>query len=153
MVLTCQINMAYQPDSTGVFTDTANMIDHIGECTNLSVGYMFQHGKREWQDFPFLFDLRDALISLDPALLQLERQPGEDDFDWSYYEPRPGMGGTMAPPFEDSLDDVHYARLYSLVKEYPEAAADLLFDIGLSAEDMADKIYELTGAIPSTGWN
>ena len=32
-----------RPDSTGVFTDTANLTDLIGECTNVSCGYEAEH--------------------------------------------------------------------------------------------------------------
>lgn len=41
-------------DETGVFTDSANYVDIIPECTNLSVGYYNEHTSQEYQDYEFL---------------------------------------------------------------------------------------------------
>lgn len=54
----------YHPDSTGVFTDSANFAGDLPNCTNLSVGYFSQHSAAESLDFYFLEGLLDALISL-----------------------------------------------------------------------------------------
>lgn len=54
----------YQPDPTGVFTDSANFTGDLPNVTNLSVGYHSQHSRDEWLDFYFLEGLLDALISL-----------------------------------------------------------------------------------------
>jgi hypothetical protein len=42
------------PDDTGSFTDTRSYIQHIPECTNLSVGYDHAHSISEWQSLPYL---------------------------------------------------------------------------------------------------
>src|ERR1035437_5455067 len=75
----------YSPDSTGVFTDTANYTDLIGECTNLSVGYQHAHSERETLDTAFLSRLFAALCTLDPASLVSERLPGEMSSDYGGY--------------------------------------------------------------------
>src|ERR1035437_8714888 len=84
----------YQPDSTGVFTDTANYTDLIGECTNLSVGYQHAHSERETLDTVFLSHLFDALCTLDPALLVSERLPGDLSNDYGGYA---YVGGWASP--------------------------------------------------------
>lgn len=68
-----------RPDSTGVFTDTANLTDLIGECTNVSCGYDAEHSVNESLDLEYLQNLRDALLLVDFEQLPTKRKPGEDD--------------------------------------------------------------------------
>lgn len=73
--------LRYRPDDTGTFTDTANYTDLVGECTNLSVGYMCNHGPRETLDVAHLVALRDAMVRyFDARNLTFERLPGEIDY-------------------------------------------------------------------------
>ena len=44
------LDLGYRSDSTGVFTDTANYMHLVSECTNLSVGYEREHGPTETLD-------------------------------------------------------------------------------------------------------
>ena len=55
-------SLSYSPDNTGSFTDTANYIRLIPECTNVSVGYDFEHGPSEMLDVAHLVALRDAVV-------------------------------------------------------------------------------------------
>lgn len=74
----------YRPNK-GVFTDTAHYVDHIGECTNLSVGYFDQHHKHEALDVLFLSRLFAALTEVDASRLVATRKPGEtEQGKWSY---------------------------------------------------------------------
>lgn len=78
--------LAYRPDDTGVFTDTANYTDVIGECTNLSVGYDRAHGSKETQDVAHLARLYTALCSVRADQLETVRLPGDidpEDRAWS----------------------------------------------------------------------
>ena len=72
---TDDMSLAYFPDNSGVFTDSANLIDHIPECTNLSVGYKHQHGDGEYQDVTFLQMLADQLCRVQWDKLPTERDP------------------------------------------------------------------------------
>ena len=65
----------YMPCDTGVYTDTAEFIGLIPECTNISVGYKHQHGDREWQDVEFLWKLAGTCVSIQWDLLPTERDP------------------------------------------------------------------------------
>ena len=54
-----------EPDNTGVFTDSANFIGLISECTNISVGYYNEHTNKERQNMTFLIKLAKACVSVD----------------------------------------------------------------------------------------
>ena len=45
----------------GIFTDTANLIYNIPECTNLSVGYFNHHTQLEWINMQFVHKLIQVL--------------------------------------------------------------------------------------------
>ncbi len=84
-VLNTGTPLAYAPDDSGIFTDTANYTDLIGECTNLSVGYENAHTNRECLDVDHVERLFHALCALSPDSLVSSRQPGDDDPDWHTY--------------------------------------------------------------------
>lgn len=78
-------DVTLRPDNTGVFTDTANLTDLIGECTNVSCGYEAEHTPHENLDVEYLFKLLDALLLVDFESLPTVRKPGEQDpADWGY---------------------------------------------------------------------
>lgn len=68
-----------KPDPTGTFTDTANYISLIGECTNVSIGYHNEHGGNEILDLEYLLWLREKMIAIDVEKLASvsERKAGE----------------------------------------------------------------------------
>lgn len=49
--------LKYIKDDGGVYTDSAEFVDLIPECTNVSVGYYSEHTMRESQDIRHLVDL------------------------------------------------------------------------------------------------
>lgn len=84
----------FAPDDGGVFTDTANFTDDIAECTNVSIGYMYEHTSNEVLDTKYLFALRDKCLEVKWDELPTERVPGTVEYskswgshvDWSWYE-------------------------------------------------------------------
>jgi hypothetical protein len=82
--------MRYVPSDDGVFTDSANYTDLVGECTNVAVGYQHEHTVRETLDTWHLFALADAVIAADWSALTYARVPGEIDADeWHRYSHHP----------------------------------------------------------------
>lgn len=80
------IGMKHQRCDTGVFTDSANYTDLVGECTNLSIGYEMEHSKKEKVDLAFLMNMSKALIAMNYEELVYSRKPGEideSDYVWS----------------------------------------------------------------------
>jgi hypothetical protein len=135
------LGMGHRPDPGGVFTDTANYMDLVGECTNLSVGYANEHSRDECLDVPYLRDLRDALLSLDGRDLIAERKPGEYDEDWQL----PGDHWQ-----DDDQEPLHgYSRpsLYQLVRDNPNEVADFLEGYGFGRRELEDAILERGGIV------
>lgn len=74
----------YEPDDTGVYTDTAEYVDLVPECTNVSVGYRHEHTPQETLDLRHVVKLRDALLHLDTDALPIARTATADSdaLDW-----------------------------------------------------------------------
>jgi hypothetical protein len=128
----------FKPCDRGVFTDTANYVDLIGECTNLSVGYFKQHGPMEHTNLSFAASLRDALVKADWASLVFKRQPGEADPDWAWDDKygfndysRGSTGdhayGDLDPEIED-LEDY--------IRAYPWVVAQFLHEQGVTVDEL-----------------
>jgi hypothetical protein len=73
--------LMFGPDATGVFTDSANFVGSIGNCTNLSVGYDWQHTEDEFLDVEFSDLLLHALLTAcwDRVADAARENPVEDD--------------------------------------------------------------------------
>jgi hypothetical protein len=65
----------YAPDDTGVYTDTAEFVDIISECTNISVGYMDEHTTGESLDLTHLYHLVNRAININWESLPATRNP------------------------------------------------------------------------------
>ena len=65
----------YTPDNTGIYTDTASYAGIIPECTNLSIGYKGEHGRREKQSISHVMGLIETLKSFDETHLLVDREP------------------------------------------------------------------------------
>ena len=135
--------MGYKPCSGGIFTDTANYIYEIGECTNLSCGYQDEHSKDEVLDFEHLSAMRLACINMNWEDLPSVRAPGEDDPDamgWGSrfglsvkhgkkYAPIPWEDEYVAPDMED-LRSMTYVGLHQWVQDNlhdPDTLTDVLW--------------------------
>ena len=90
--------LMYAPDATGVYTDTAEFINVIPECTNVSVGYMNEHTTNESLDLRHLGALIRRCIQIDWEALPTARDPLEDELRdnqmwWEGYKDDFGIGG------------------------------------------------------------
>lgn len=93
--------LSYKKDDGGVYTDSAEFVDIIPECTNVSVGYYKEHTFDERQDIKHLESLAEACLRVDWESLPTERDPSKSDYksygskdygygDWSYPSSRGG---------------------------------------------------------------
>lgn len=63
-------------DPTGVYTDSASLMEDIAECTNISVGYYNEHKKTEMQNISYLKRLAEAAVKVDWNNLPVKRKVG-----------------------------------------------------------------------------
>lgn len=64
-----------EPDDTGIMTDSAQFVDLVPECTNISVGYYNEHTVKEIQDIEYLTNLCKACVLVDWESLPVMRDP------------------------------------------------------------------------------
>jgi hypothetical protein len=67
------------PDDTGIMTDSAQFMDIVPECTNISVGYNYEHTIKEIQDIDFLSKLCRSCVLIDWESLPIVRNPDEEE--------------------------------------------------------------------------
>jgi hypothetical protein len=72
--------LSYKKDDGGVYTDSAEFVDIIPECTNLSVGYYKEHTTNESQDIEHLEKLAEACLRVDWENLPTERDPSFTEY-------------------------------------------------------------------------
>lgn len=75
--LSADERLLYAPSDRGVYTDTAEFVDFIPECTNIGCGYYRQHTQDEWLDLNFLTALYERALKLDWESLPTKRNPME----------------------------------------------------------------------------
>jgi hypothetical protein len=66
-------------DTTGVYTDSASLMEDIAECTNISVGYYNEHRGTEMQNITYLKELAEASIKVDWQSLPVKRKVGYNE--------------------------------------------------------------------------
>lgn len=87
------MTLAFSPNDTGVFTDSANLTHLIPECTNLSIGYKHQHGDGEWQNVSFLRILAAQLVQVQWGSLPTQRDPSVKEPDTHFGRWMTGVTG------------------------------------------------------------
>lgn len=98
----------FKNDSTGVYTDSAEFLDIIPECTNLSVGYFDEHTLTEKQDIEFLELLSLAILKIDWENLPIIRSINECKYTGKKSKKTYGYGN-YGNYFDDD-DDIYTTR-------------------------------------------
>jgi hypothetical protein len=160
----------YKTDTGGSFTDTANYTGLIGECTNLSVGYIGQHTSRETQNWKYALLLRKRLLAFDESLLVSKRKPGEEeprrftswargwaDNEDSFVRPRPAWArrSTLPSLWDEGSErrgggsraESNASKLERLIRYNPTAVADFLEAEGYDHEEISDWIMDAFGVV------
>jgi hypothetical protein len=76
--------MDFFTDSRGVHTDSALFLDHVPECTNISVGYFGQHTTSEYQDMDYLQKLSQCVLNIPWDELPTHRKIGVKEWTGQY---------------------------------------------------------------------
>ena len=152
------MSLMYSTDDSGVYTDTAEFVDIIPECTNISVGYYSEHGEREHIDINHFQALSRAVLKVHWDMLPVERDPkvkefksyGATPFSWDAY--------SMDEPYDFEMSDIRFAlhdakegyydELFWLVGEsvYPEDPdqAVKFLDAKRLTDELIDTLMDLT---------
>lgn len=78
--------LLYMPCDGGVYTDTAEFVDLIPECTNISCGYQFEHSNKEQLNGEYLKALCAAALNVQWDDLPVVRDPSiDEDFDLPFF--------------------------------------------------------------------
>jgi hypothetical protein len=131
------------PDDTGVFTDTANYIDIIPECTNVSCGYANEHTGNETLHLPTLFALRNQCLVIDWETLPTVRDPKVIErqtygaFDWSSWDTAKNRPRYLTTMSKADMLDMAYADPYTFVALVREE----LFGESMDEFDETDDAY------------
>jgi hypothetical protein len=96
----------YCPDDTGIFTDSANFVDVIAECTNISVGYQNEHSHKEIQNLTILGRLIEAMPRMCWDTLPVVRDPLLDSSEpwvdeYMSLQPKSGNASKLAATKDD----------------------------------------------------
>jgi len=129
-----EYGLQFEPDNSGVYTDSNEFVHQISECTNLSVGYHGQHTNSERQDLEFLSYLSKVCVEVDWEALPTERRVDDDAWDW-----------------EDRDDDGHsyyYGKYGDWSKEagkygYTGSKSYGIYDSGTAFNNAYDAVEEL----------
>ena len=142
--LAAQLGGAYKPDSTGVFTDTANYTGLVPECSNLSCGYGNAHTATEFQDVVFAYDLLERLCALDFNKIRVARDPNsfddypDDDFHGYSFGFLDGRSKVKSAKRKQSYRRDNIDELIALCCSDPCGVADYLDQLGVNAYDLDD---------------
>jgi hypothetical protein len=124
-------NMSYKKDTGGIYTDSAEFMDLVPECTNISVGYYKEHTTEEHQDIKHLERLAAACIKVDWEKLPIERDPSKNElcssYDWG---------------FDDDFSD---SRNYDYSQDVNSYSRKRKKERGRSYFDNGDTLYDITG--------
>lgn len=119
---------AFSPDDTGIFTDSFQYRRLIPECTNISVGYLNEHTKREAQDLYFMQALIETLKGIDYSALPTARDCTAPETDHDTYAA------------EYALAEVD--AMVTLMEDKPYEIADYLMSVGITVDDLYEVIYK-----------
>lgn len=109
----------YSPDDSGVYTDTAEFISIIPECTNVSVGYYNEHSQGEYLDMIHFEDLARAVLKVNWDALPTERDPTVIDNYEDFLD-------IKNPEYMEFLEDALYDALTDSLYGYHRPLADLV---------------------------
>ena len=128
--------LSYSKDTGGVYTDSAEFVDIIPECTNISVGYYKEHTINEYQDIEHLISLCSAVTKVDWENLPTKRDPNVNDYN-SYRSHKNMFSYAYSDDddwYSDSTFDSYHSNLHKKRKtrrsEKKKRDAKTYFDSG-----------------------
>lgn len=133
----------YKP-GRGVFTDTANYIRLIPECSNISVGYYAQHTKNEYVDIEHVEKLLKVVLLIDWDALPAVRDPKEipsyntsfHGTNWNKTHKTHKTPDTTTHNKKKTKDLLTALDARFLIARHPSIAAQLLIDAEIEWDEV-----------------
>ena len=137
--LCADMTLMYSPDDTGVYTDTAEFIETIPECTNISVGYAREHSEEESLDLLHFVALAERVVLIDWDALPTDRDPTKveskyDDFSDYYGGRHDWMTSSWSKATSVNSSSSDWQRYHHLVDDDD--------DVEWLRNDLRDAIYD-----------
>ena len=140
--------LMYAPDDGGVYTDTAEFVGIIPECTNISVGYLNEHRTTETLDLKHLHALIDCAVLLDWDSLPVVRDATVDEHvvykDWldaglhgcddGYTEMNTEAYAACEHALDGDPDDLLYMVAQALNANDPDEVYEMIWDMPLTEQ-------------------
>jgi len=128
-------NMSYKKDTGGVYTDSAEFMHLVSECTNISVGYYKEHTVNEHQDIKHLEKLAMACIKVDWEKLPVERNPKKQELNyWDEWD------DNLSHNYSHHVRKVRKRKKRSNQKKYEDRK--VYFDGGQTLYEIANNVIE-----------
>lgn len=121
--------LMYSPDDTGVYTDTAEFVDVIPECTNVSVGYYSEHTSKESLDVLHLQTLADVCLRIDWDSLPTERDPSVVENKWDSWYAWGTQGSINDWTYPSRYDDYDKMDLRLAIQDALTGNYEFLIDL------------------------
>jgi len=140
--LSDELGGAFMPSARGVFTDSANYIHLIPECTNISVGYYQEHTSYELLEYGFLQQLSDKLRRITFETLPVERDPEVEELDgygYDWLDDYNGKDVGFAGAWDEGAKDECW-NVYDFVIDNPCFVSEILTDYGYTIDILKQEI-------------
>ncbi len=142
-----RVGMNYRTDDGGVYTDSAEFMGIISECTNISVGYNKEHTTSETQDIEHLTRLAEACVKVDWENLPTVRDFTKTEYktyksngyhdDW-YSDSKYDYGNYDGLGYGDSMSELYSNRGKKKRKRTRRSGGRTFYDFGGGLEDITD---------------
>ena len=157
--------LMYLGDDTGIYTDTAEFVDIIPECTNISIGYMHEHTLKEELNIAHFVALAEAVLTVPWDSLPVERDPSVYESMWATDYSSIPHGAWSSQWWEDDkdyklpeytlecqLEDALYDAMSGMYKDLIEMIAECVYpeDPGLAKRSI--RRSALTDEVLEEAW-
>lgn len=133
------LKLGHKPDDTGVYTDTAEFFDLVTNCTNVSVGYEYEHTAKETLNKGYIQALCRAVCSADWSQLD-HTAPVPDPITFrTTTGPLFGASSSSLTTFKDEPSDLTPLELADVLYHSAEC---LNHELQMEALALSQKIYE-----------
>ena len=122
---------SFSQDPFGIFTDSANFVRLIPECTNLSVGYFHEHSSEEVQNITYLEMLADRIIKINWEELPTVRDHTKvETYEYNYPSSRRNKKSKKKSrnKSKNDLTDEELYEIYSEVNYLMQDALNMYCD-------------------------